>query len=291
MTIAAGILHSGGVLLCADTQHEAGAMKIHAPKIGHFDCPGGKIGFAFAGNSAFAISAIQKVSRKLQAASPKDTIGEIEKTLEKEYRRVVFAHPNQSTDWTLPYWLIVAYCEPDRGVSLFATQEVTVRSVVDSECIGIGRDLANYLVRPWYQPGMTESDALLLAAYMLSQVKRHVPGCGGQSQFLSIRNNGTIGFCSSINLEHIEHHSSSYDVLAHRLLFAMASVGDEAEFEMVLKEFTSRVRLMRSGWKEIESQRDSLFDVLSRMREFRKANQSTPESTICDSSSQPPSRA
>jgi len=103
MTIAAGFLHSGGVLLCADTQHEAGAMRVHAAKIGTFDCPGGKVGFAFAGNSAFAISVIQKCSKKLRSVPPEETLEELDNLLAEEYRRLAFDHPNHATDWTLQY--------------------------------------------------------------------------------------------------------------------------------------------------------------------------------------------
>jgi predicted proteasome-type protease len=70
VTIAAALSHEDGILLCSDTQQEAGAMKIHGSKIGHFTCPGGKVAFAIAGNVPFAFSAIQKCAKRVKEAAP-----------------------------------------------------------------------------------------------------------------------------------------------------------------------------------------------------------------------------
>jgi hypothetical protein len=90
MTIVAGFLHRDGVLICADTQQESWVMKMHAPKVGHFDCYGGKVAYAFSGHSAFAESAIQKCERKLKSTNSGDLQVILERLLDREYRRVVF---------------------------------------------------------------------------------------------------------------------------------------------------------------------------------------------------------
>ena len=100
MTIAAGLLHRDGVLLCADTEQTGWAMKLHAAKLGHFAHPAGKVAWAYAGNVNFAVSAIQKCRRRLEAAAPTDTLGELEAVLDEEYRRNVLSHPGYATDGT-----------------------------------------------------------------------------------------------------------------------------------------------------------------------------------------------
>ena len=59
MTVAAGLLCKEGVLLCADTLQLDWETKSQECKIHSFDFPGGKVAFAYAGNSRFSISAVQ----------------------------------------------------------------------------------------------------------------------------------------------------------------------------------------------------------------------------------------
>jgi hypothetical protein len=89
MTIAAGFLCRQGVLLCADTEQTAWAMKLHQAKVGFFDFPGGKMGHVYAGNTQFALSAIEKLQKRLNRRAIKDPLGEVEKLLDSEYRRNV----------------------------------------------------------------------------------------------------------------------------------------------------------------------------------------------------------
>ena len=64
-TTIAGFVYKDGILLSSDTQQEGGAIKIHASKIGLFECLAGKFAFAFAGNVRFVISAIQQCRQAL----------------------------------------------------------------------------------------------------------------------------------------------------------------------------------------------------------------------------------
>ena len=72
------------------------------PKLEVFDCPGGQVAFALAGNSAFAWSAIQKLKARLEATPPGETITIAERVLEKEYRRHVLSHPDHALFRMLP---------------------------------------------------------------------------------------------------------------------------------------------------------------------------------------------
>ena len=110
VTIAAGFLHRNGVLLCADTQVEQGEGKSDISKIHSFNCEGAKL--AFAGNHPFAISTIQECEARLKRTAPKDALAVVEHVLDAEYKRVVLSLPEQATDASVHYWLLVAIC-PD----------------------------------------------------------------------------------------------------------------------------------------------------------------------------------
>lgn len=280
MTIAAGVLHRDGILLCADTQQESGAMKVYGPKVGSFPCPGGRVAFAFAGNVAFASSAVSKCSYRMESAPSGDFFRKLEETLDKEYRRVVFAHPSYP-DWTLAYSLILAIWSGSHGVKLFVTHENTLREVsTGHQCIGMGQELGHYLAGLSFAPNMREQDALLLAAYMLARVKDHVPGCGGPSQFLALRNDGTVSPIASVTLEHIERNAKPYEFLARSLLFAAADgeLSDE-QFEEQLNAFIQYLRTARTSWRESESNRKALVDALMQLR---ATAQSSPSKSSSD---------
>jgi hypothetical protein len=265
MTIAAALAYDGGVLLCAETQMEAGALKIHAPKVGSFECPGGRLGFAMAGNANFAISAIQKCSNKLKNGPPNEIIQKLESALESEYRRVVFGHPNYKTDWTLAYWFLIAFwSSSDNKVWLFATEENTLRSAnAVYECIGIGKDLAHYLLAtPSTTPKMNEQRAVLLAAYMLARVKDHVPGCGGASHILLLRNDGSFDLIDPFAFDLIARQSGIYEWGARELLFAAIdnNVTDE-QFEQHISIFSANARHIRRSWQQNQA-KDPLFSAM-----------------------------
>jgi hypothetical protein len=135
MSIAAGFLHGGGVLLCADTEHSTSDMKIHAPKIGYFECPLGKVGYAYAGNAALALACIQKCQRRLQSVAPDEAFSELERTLDKEYRRNVFSHPNLVYEPTLHYQFLIAIQSALQPLTLYVTDKTTIPHIIGATSV------------------------------------------------------------------------------------------------------------------------------------------------------------
>jgi hypothetical protein len=270
-TIAAGILHNEGVLLCSDTQIEAGAMKMHGPKMGFFDCVGGKIAFAMAGNVNFGLSAIQKCKRSIVDVDSADVRDEIEAVLAEEYDRIVFRHPSYATSpGSISYWFLIAiYSEPDK-VNLFCTSENTMHEVQSHECIGIGQELAQYVLSSaslrkhaeGFDANLGERQASVAASYMLAKVKDHVPGCGGLSRFLAVRKDGTIAPIDAFPLDQLAAQSRVLDWTARRVLVACTESSlVDAEFEGMLDVLAMSARSLRNEWrKNIDG--DPLFKSL-----------------------------
>src|SRR5713101_4706144 len=112
MSIAAAIKYKDGVLICADTEQSTWTHTTHESKIKKFECPGGKVALAYAGNTAFSLSAMQKCAEHLQHINPQDALQELETTLEDEYRRHVLSHPDHLSDGNLAYRLLVGFWSP-----------------------------------------------------------------------------------------------------------------------------------------------------------------------------------
>jgi hypothetical protein len=68
MTIACGVVHREGVLLCAHTELTAGVGKLHTSKIFHFDCALGRFAFVFAGHVHNAVATLQKIEAAVAKA-------------------------------------------------------------------------------------------------------------------------------------------------------------------------------------------------------------------------------
>ncbi len=265
MTIAAGFVCEGGVLLCADTEHTGWTSKFHDSKLDHFEIPGGKIAFALAGHSSFAWSAIQKCRDRLQGVAPQDIMVELEQLLETEYRRHVLGHPNY-TD--VGYELLIAVWAPPERVALYATSETCIRKVDAFECIGIGRELASFIIRPTFLRFMPERKALSLAAYALVEVKESISGCGGMSVYLLLQNDGNVGSLTSLHkgkCEQLEEYSKTYDLITRELLMALTDEDTEdSDFERYLTEiFNQRILQVRHEWTKQRQTREAELAALN----------------------------
>lgn len=255
MTIAAGFLYQDGVLLCADTELTGWSMKLNDTKLGYIDRGDITVGVACAGNTAFSVAAMQKCFRALSDAPVEEFLGIIERTLEREYRKVVYRHPNQGTDPGLQYWHLVAMGGGGE-TGLYLTEQATIREVHTYACIGLGEAFAHQLLSGNFRPDMRERDALSLASWVVGNVKSRVPGCGGATQFLIFRKDGTmksyestVGVGGNVltTVEWVERYQSKYARMCQKLFFKMADPQTTTEdFEHELEEFAKEARELRS---------------------------------------------
>ena len=278
MTIAAGFLHRDGIILCSDTQQEGGTTKYHGPKIGVVDIPFGKIGFAFAGNVDFAIAAIQSCGQRLKDTAPEDTVRVLTETVESEYRRLVFTHPDYHSGH-LWYSLVLSLWDESRGeCSLWATQDHSIISCFENfRPVGIGTDLANVIVRPFMNDMLSEEKALILMTFMMARVKETVPGCGGISQYVAMGHNGSASAVMNISLEEVEKVSGPYDKAAHELLCSM-NIEDDQIYNNAAMAFIRQAVNDREMWKRIRRTNPEVRQRLGLTRDDPSHQPPSPES-------------
>ena len=263
MTIAAGFCCREGVLLCADTEQTAWAMKLHGKKVDHFEFPGGKVGYAYAGNTRFAFSAIQKLERRLKASKTKDVLAVIENLLDQEYRRNVLKHPDHATDASIPYQILLAVWLHSGETRLYVTAQTAIQEITDYECIGVGDYLAHYLIRQSFAGGSVRS-ALALAAYSLAGIKDYVLGCGGMSVYVFVHKDGRVGVVTSEHdgpCSQLQQYAKTYDFSTRELLMSLANEDSEDKhFEQYLaKVFVPRLIEVRRKWTKARQQREAQF--------------------------------
>jgi hypothetical protein len=251
MTIAAGFIHSEGVLLASDTLHEGPGYKFYDPKLRHCNCPAGKVAFAYAGNTRAALAAIRKHDRALEGFS--GSIGtKLERLHTYEYTQKILNDPAQAYDSNFHYDLLIAVRPKGRPVELYLTSRLSFTPVNTFECIGIGEALARYIIRPVFSTGMEQSTVVHIAAYALAAVKDNVQGCGGSTRMLSIHHDGTLqDFYAEPSIGHIERSYPAFDFLSRKLFFAHLNTAASAEdFDRNLQNFSAELRGMRQKWLE-----------------------------------------
>lgn len=252
MTIALGFVHSGGVLLAADTEVSTYAWKDQQAKIGHFEYPGGRFAFGVAGNKNYALSTVEKIREALHKDDGRTVSIIAEDVLNAEYQRLVYSNPTHASDLGAPFWLLFAFRPYGGRYELYSTDANSVRRVDSFECIGIGEALARILLRPMSFRLHQEDSATNMAIYALAMAKKNVPGCGGPSMLINFRHNGQVGGfgASQEDVDRLEALFQSYNVRVMELLSRMINPSvPERAFEQCLERFS----------KEALQQRRELF--------------------------------
>lgn len=251
MTIAAGFACLDGVMLCADTEVSTWQSKTHESKLEFVEFNGGKAIFAYAGHVRFAKCAIQKCKRRLESLDGEDALTEIELILDYEYRRNVLGHPDQSTNSSLHYELLFGLLAQGDRARLYVTSQTAVQEISSWAPIGIGCDLAQHLI----QRGSPESitDAVKLAAYALSEIKESVPGCGGMSIYMLLKNDGRHGVVTSIHdgpCKELQEFARHYDFITRELLMQLCNedATDEHCERYLAQTFAQRILNVRRKW-------------------------------------------
>jgi 20S proteasome alpha/beta subunit len=252
VTITAGFVHNGGVLLCSDSQIEIGSQqKSWGRKIGSIVHEWGGIAGAVAGNSDYGTCAFQ--SLELRASEGPLTLVEIEELLKGAYEENVFRHPFYLTH-PMDYWysLLLAVSLPgmDRP-KLYLTNEATLREVTTYRCEGIGREVGHTVLKPLWKPDMDLDSLMRLSAYMLAVVKNNVPGCGGPSQFANVGLFGVprVANGNAMDVLHIENVYGWFDQVSSEFLLKHMCESDQ-DFETYLGDLQKHARRIRGIWKK-----------------------------------------
>ncbi|SPE38805.1 hypothetical protein SBA6_950028 [Candidatus Sulfopaludibacter sp. SbA6] len=148
MTIAAGLLCSEGVLVCADSQVTVGTAKLDGSKVGVFETSWGQVIGSFAGNVDYAAAAFQMIERHADSTEVKSSpIDGIETLLSSRYRSHVWEHPQQdSGDYDYSLFLGIRLNEENHA-RLYRTTETILREVRSFDCAGSGEEFGRDILR------------------------------------------------------------------------------------------------------------------------------------------------
>ena len=251
MTIAAGFLTTEGILLCADTQY-SGGMKVDRTKI--FPSRYGNdatVAFALAGSEAYGKMAIQDCQRAISRIRPDvftlESIYEsIRATITQIHERYVDTRPEAERGGAR-FELLIAVSHRIEGLHLYVNRHTALSEVDSHECVGIGEYLAGYLIGSHIKASMGQT--LILAGQMLGALKCYDANCGGFSQHLILRMDGTVGVLPEFWGMVSEACIFEYESAIRRLLqYTFDGDIPSEDFEKALNAFPDAVRGIRNRW-------------------------------------------
>ena len=258
MTIAAGFNFSDGALFCADTKHSS-SMQLESTKIipatfhEQQGQEGSKAVFVIAGRTVHARMIVQEAIRKISLiASGEMTIerivGAIHEVLRDVHHNDIFPSPTDAR-----VQLVFGIWSHVQGrLSTFFTDETAINEFYEYECLGSGEYLGRYLIRQLYSGrNITKRQIILTAATALMQIKNYDIDCGGNSQFILLGKNGTLGTVGNVDISGTEQYSKQFDAAMRRLFLSIADVNLPLEqVNLAINKFSTEIQDLTKYQKE-----------------------------------------
>jgi 20S proteasome alpha/beta subunit len=258
VTIAIGLMHEDGILICADTRLTS-ASKTDESKIKGFVFPhagDSKAIFAFSGNVPIARMTIDDFRRALKKI-PKDDmklevmVEAIRAVLLDTYQMHIHPNPDRgSGEYDIAF--IIALWSHIDGLGAYSTSGTAVTRFHYSECVGSGSYLADYLLSPHISLFLASEDWMTrVACHVLKEVKAHDSQCGGSTDVVSISNEGKVGQQHSFLIEEDEEYSDAFNKMISSVFIYMgdADTPDE-EFNEALRDLVKELKQLRRNRKK-----------------------------------------
>jgi 20S proteasome alpha/beta subunit len=257
MTIALGMISTGGIVLAADTQVTVpGYMKTSQSKL--------TIGTDWAGSTcvisgAGSVGYLEGLGQTLrgefladhQDGNPQYCHALFEKTLRGFYRRHVIPFASWPEADQPSVDVLIAY-QCGVHAKLFATEKTVIREPDNFAALGIGQVLATTLLNQFYVYEIDLATAACLAAYIIYRVKQSIDGCGHFTEICRLSGGG-YALVNPEYVEALEQHFKRLERVEranlHYVLGGAAYEGEEMlrQMDAMRKEF-EQLHEIRDGW-------------------------------------------
>jgi 20S proteasome alpha/beta subunit len=261
VTIAAGFRYRDGILLCADREITQGTRKFSQCKIYGEQSPGVSLGFTFAGSVNYAEMAIQEITAVVKS-SHLTTHGEIWVAIKDIIHDIyvdsiggVLESRQTGTGFNL---LVAAWAEG--SLKLYATDDTAITEVPQFRCIGIGEELAKYVLERDFVQGsdrMSLQTVEVIALRILEHAKQSVTHCGKETDVLILGSDGEITRKTQNDYRYELRMIDLFDDLTSLLLPFALELGisneeRQAGFRLALSSYFDRMAKIRAEKRAVE---------------------------------------
>jgi len=188
MTIAVGFRCTDGLVLAVDSEVSDDSSRYEDEKAWIYRYPPEdanprlKVGIVGAGDLAFVRYAAERIGYALNENMGKDDVqGAVQGVINDIHLNHLYPYPD---NLTRPEIYMLVGCLAHDGNRLLTTSLTTVTKVINFETLGIGRPLANFLIKRFYKGRIEVSAGIFVSTQVLMHARNHVPRCGGDSQII-----------------------------------------------------------------------------------------------------------
>jgi 20S proteasome alpha/beta subunit len=181
------------VILGADSEETGEGFSASVRKIEVIEGDGFKCALAGSGNGDFIDLAIQQVRSNIQPPFTLESVREqIEEIVTTIYNERIDRYPGHQHD-DLEFSLLGAvWVAGVRDVHLIRIRRALSLVQTKPTSLGLGRDLAYFVLETLYLPGINAYSGTRLMVYLLAQLKKHVPDVGGKTQVVVLDGDGKL---------------------------------------------------------------------------------------------------
>jgi hypothetical protein len=193
MTIAVGFNCSDGIVVAADSEISTNTNRMDGQKLWCYQFPRDtdqpptlKVVLAGAGDAGYLRATADAIDRALRPEMTLDDARDaIQAVIDKVHLRRIYPY---STDAYLrPSIRLLIGLVTSKGRRLLSTTQMAIAPVPTAEALGIGEELAQFLIKQSSDGALDNATAVSLSIQILMHARTHVPGCGGPSNVLVLR--------------------------------------------------------------------------------------------------------
>jgi len=181
-----------GFVFCSDTEGSSTNFKAFRRKV--LSPVTGRCRWIYtgAGDADFLDMAARKIEERVRATKVDSIDGFtdiVEDVIVSVYERNIAAYPD---DEKPSFSMIIGVAAGDR-TELLRTNVTSVVRGASHECVGIGSPLGKFIIDKLESTVTDSIEATIISMYMLQQVRRYAPNCGGFSQVFRLLTEEGLG--------------------------------------------------------------------------------------------------
>ncbi|MBV9303000.1 MAG: hypothetical protein JOY62_16230 [Acidobacteriaceae bacterium] len=183
----------------------------------------------------------------LKSASTNPSMEEMQEAIRRTLRKLFREHelPDNAAQF-----LVAAWTSND-GLRLLSTREGIVIERDRHYCNGSGAYLANYLIEAAYRHDMNLREAIILATYTFASVRTYEEGCGGESEFITLRSDGSLSPVAHSEIRLPEKYLTRFEARTRKLMFDFVNPTlSNGDFHRKLDSFVEQIKIGREAWIE-----------------------------------------
>src|SRR5438270_1209292 len=274
MTIVAGFHFEHGLLVWADTQISSDSQS-HGDKLHYFSVLQDQIEIkmvtAITGSVALARMAVHKCEEAVSKLSKDQrNISNVREALEDAllefHKKHIFEHPSYGkADGPSVQLLFAVWMRYFPHLSIVFSDETAIQEAPSYVCLGSGGDIADYLAASIHQKNDYHlNEITLIATYILRHAKNYDLYCGGDSNFVVIRSDGSWSPIGMFSISSAEAYSKTFDDVMKQLCFSLADLNLDDSAVVGSLDLSKELLLKIRGEQRIKKQQlEELIKTLS----------------------------